>query len=87
MCYSNCKTSEKSSSGACPLSPVRSRGAAIFGGAIFKILIGFGGSFSDKGGFPWGGGCILINFMKVAQGIYEGELKLNVTSVISKQQY
>ena len=88
MCNSNCKTSEKSSSGACPLSPVRSRGAAIFRGAIFKILIGFGGSFSDKGAFPGrGGGCILINFMKVAQGIYEGELKLNVTSVISKQRY
>lgn len=83
MCNSNCKTSEKSSSGACPLSPVRSRGAAIFGGAIFKILIGFGGSFSDKGAFP-SGGCILINFMKVAQGIYEGQLKLNVTSVIRK---
>lgn len=86
MCNSNCKTSEKSSSGACPLSPVRSRGAAIFGGAIFKILIGFGGSFSDKGAFP-SGGCILINFMKVAQGIYEGQLKLNVTSVISRQRY
>lgn len=86
MCNSNCKTSEKSSSGACPLSPVRSRGAAIFRGAIFKILIGFGGSFSDKGAFP-GGECILINFMKVAQGIYEGKLKLNVTSVIRQQQY
>ena len=60
---------------------------AILLGAIFKILIGFGGSFSDKGAFPGGGGCILINFMKVAQGIYEGELKLNVTSVISKQRY
>ena len=88
MCNNNCKTSEKSTSGACPLSPVRSRGAAIFGGAIFKILFVFGGSFSDKGAFPaGGGGCILINFMKVAQGVYEGELKLNVTSVISKQQY
>ena len=87
MCNSNCKTSEKSSSRACPLSPVRSRRAAILLGAIFKVLIGFGGSFSDKGAFPGGGGCILINFMKVAQGIYEGELKLNVTSVISKQQY
>ena len=83
MCNSNGKTSEKSSSGACPLSPVRSRGATIFRGAIFKILIGFGGSFSDKGAFP-SGGCILINFMKVAQGIYEGQLKLNVTSVIRK---
>ena len=52
-------------------------------------MIGFGGSFSDKGAFPGGGGggCILINFLKGAQGIYEGELKLNVTSVISKQQY
>lgn len=86
MCNSNGKTSEKSSSGACPLSPVRSRGATIFRGAIFKILIGFGGLFSDKGAFP-GGGCILINFRKVAQGIYEGQLKLNVTSVISKQRY
>ena len=55
MCNSNCKTSEKSSSGACPLSPVRSRRVAILLGAIFKILIGFGGSFSDKGAFPGGG--------------------------------
>ena len=76
MCNSNCKTSEKSSSGACPLSPVRSRRAAILLGAIFKMLIGFGGSFSDTGAFP-GGGCILINFVQVAQGSYEG----------SKQQY
>lgn len=86
MCNSNGKRSEKSSSGACPLSPVRSRGAAILLGAIFKILIGFGGSFSDKGAFPEGG-CILINFLKVAQCMYEGELKLNVTSVNSEQQH
>ena len=55
-------------------------------GAIFKILIGFWGSFSDKGAFPEGG-CILINFLKVAQCMYEGELKLNVTSVNSEQQH
>ena len=29
---------------------------AILLGAIFKILIGFGESFSDKGAFPGGGG-------------------------------
>ena len=86
MCNSNGKRTEKSSSGACPLSPVRSRGAAILLGAIFKILIGFGGSFSDKGAFPEGG-CILINFLKVAQYMYEGELKLNVISVNSEQQH
>ena len=46
-------------------------GPAILLGVIFKFLIGFGGSFSDK---------YFINFIKVVQCSDEYELKLNVTA-------
>ena len=50
---------------------------------IFKILIGFGDSFSDKGVLS---GVLLINFMKVGQSSNEHELKLNVTAVNNKHR-
>ena len=56
------------------------RGQLFCWGLIFKILIGFGDSFSDKGVLPW---LLLINFVKVGN---EYELKLNVTAVNSKHR-
>ena len=52
-------------------------GPAILREVIFKILIGFGGSFSDKWAFPGGH---FIHFIKVVQCSDEYELKLNVTA-------
>ena len=54
------------------------RGQLFCWGLIFKILIGFGDSFFDKGVLS---GVLLINFMKVGQSSNEHELKLNVTAV------
>ena len=54
-----------------------------WGGLFFKILIGFGDSFFDKGVLS---GVLLINFMKVGQSSNEHELKLNVTAVNNKHR-
>ena len=59
------------------------RGQLFCWGLIFKILIGFGDSFFDKGVLS---GVLLINFMRVGQSSNEHELKLNVTAVNNKHR-
>ena len=70
-----------------PSVPVRGGGAAILLGSYFQNLVWiWGGHFQIRGLFLGGGGH-LKKFMKVAQSIHEGELKLSVTSENNKQQY